>query len=826
MKAKLATLFFFIASATLLAQTGNIRGTVTSNAGPAAGCLVQAVPTDGGNYRGLAEAAADGSFVITKVPVGKYNLEFTMTGFQDYVEENIEVTAGGTVAVTVKLEAPLNIMEVMTVSTASRRPERIVEAPAAVSVITSDELASQTSHGQLPRMLENQPGVEITQSGVYDFNINARGFNSSLNRRILTLVDGRDPAVAFLGNQEWSALAVPLEEFASMELVRGPGSALYGANAFNGVLNIKTKRPSETPGGYVTGSFGELSSYRLDARYAGLFGAGWSYRVSAGTTSSDTWSQSRTAAELNNGIFEYGPLPNQGRPSTPEVRPLDEDPVKSTYFSVRVDKDFFWGHTLSLEAGTAKTKRGDAVTGIGRVQITESERPYFRINYGADHYNVMYWRSDRETPVGQLSLTSGGTLYEDSYNEHAEIQFNYSLFEDQVDIVFGGAYHHQNLDTTNKQALTIGGTTFAPGSVHTLMVGTKDEEQTAAFGQLTWHAGDHFDVVLAGRYDDSSLHDAQKSPKAAVVWKINENHSVRGTFNQAFQTPNFSEFFLRAGATPIPFNLIELGIENAIGVDLPLNWQQVPAMALGNPDLTVEQIETYELGYKGIVGSNLFLTLDYYHSNLTNFVTDLLPGVNPNIEPYIFDDSIPAAVQAILRSTMQGSFGALYNGLSVNTDPTNPFVPLGHPMLTVSYTNAGEVDVDGLDLAFNYYLTPQWTIEGNYSWFDFEVVDPGVEESIVPNAPETKWNLGFTYKAPNYSFGMKYKYTDGFPWAAGIFVGEVPSYGSLGLNGTYDFGDHLRMTLNVINATDDEHIEIYGGSINGRQATASVSYRF
>jgi len=822
MKACVATLFSLL-SLSLLAQTGSIRGAVSSSAGPAAGCLVQVIPADGGSFRELVEADAGGSFLLPRIPVGTYSVEFTMTGFETHVESNVTVAAGQTVSLIITLQAPLNIMEVMTVSTASRRPERIVEAPAAVSVITDRELASQTSHGQLPRMLENQPGVEITQSGIYDFNINARGFNSSLNRRILTLVDGRDPAVAFLGNQEWSALSVPMEEFASMELVRGPGSALYGANAFNGVLNIRTKNPADTPGGYITGSLGELNSYRLDARYAATFGSGWSFRVNAGTFSSDTWSKSRTSAELP---FEYGPLPNANRPNTPEVVALDEDAVESVYLSARLDKEFLWGHVLSVEAGSAKTERGDAVTGIGRVQITESNRPYYRVNYGGQHFNAMYWRSERETPVGQISLTSGGTLYEDSYNDHLELQFNYNLFEDRIKLVFGGALHNQKLDTTNKKPLTIGSTVYGPGEVHTLMDSSKKEDQQALFGQVTWHAGESFDIVLAGRWDDSSLHEAQKSPKAAVVYKINPNHSLRATYNQAFQTPNFSEFFLRAGATPVPFNLIEQGVENALGIELPLDWSRVPAMALGNPDLTVEQVETYELGYKGIIGNNLFMTLDYYESNLTNFVTDLLPGVNPNIQPYIFPDTIPAAIQQILYSTMRSQFGALYSGLSINTDEKNPFVPMDHPMITISYTNAGEVDVKGADLAFNYYLNPQWTLDGNYSWFDFKVVDAGVEGSIVPNAPESKYNLGVTYAADRYSLGVKYKFTEGFPWAAGIFVGDVPSYSSLSLNGTYDLGKSLRFTLNVINALDDEHFEIYGGSVNGRQASASASYRF
>src|SRR5947207_1955158 len=128
----------------------------------------------------------------------------------------------------------------LTVTGASKVPERAVEAPAAFTVVEPRVLQATGITGQAPLALREVPGVDISQSGMNDFNVNARGFNSSLTRRVLVLQDGRDLAIAFLGSQEWNALAVPTDEYSKMELVRGPGSALYGANAFFGVPNITT----------------------------------------------------------------------------------------------------------------------------------------------------------------------------------------------------------------------------------------------------------------------------------------------------------------------------------------------------------------------------------------------------------------------------------------------------------------------------------------------------------------------------------------------------------------------------------------------------------
>src|SRR5690606_11370136 len=216
----------------------------------------------------------------------------------------------------------------LTVSAASRDPERIVDAPAAVTLIEPQVLQSTAPTGQAPLALAQAPGVDLVQSGVNDFNINARGFNSSLNRRVLTLLDGRDLAIAFLGSQEWNTLPVAMDELRSMELVRGPGSALYGANAFAGVINMTTLSPRESPGGKISVSGGELESYKADGRWAGLFGEGrFGLRVNGGYSSNDTWTRSRTLVDRTALQQEYaeaveGSDITVGLMSSPEVRAL------------------------------------------------------------------------------------------------------------------------------------------------------------------------------------------------------------------------------------------------------------------------------------------------------------------------------------------------------------------------------------------------------------------------------------------------------------------------------------------------------------------------
>ncbi len=133
----------------------------------------------------------------------------------------------------IALEPGAALLSDVVVEALSRTPEPIVKAPAAVSKVDMAVASDLSITGQAPLALASLTGVDVVQSGTNDFNVNSRGFNTSTNRRVLVLQDGRDLSFALLGSQEWLGLSVPLEDMASIEMVRGPGSALYGANAFS-----------------------------------------------------------------------------------------------------------------------------------------------------------------------------------------------------------------------------------------------------------------------------------------------------------------------------------------------------------------------------------------------------------------------------------------------------------------------------------------------------------------------------------------------------------------------------------------------------------------
>jgi iron complex outermembrane receptor protein len=769
---------------------------------------------------GIAEITnPKGMFAVSDVPAGTYTLIFTLGG-NSVTNTGVEVTAGQTTAVEMKVDWDVAIAETVTVYSASRRVERIVEAPASVSVVNEDQIQRQASHGQAPKLLEFSPGAEVTQSGLYDYNFNTRGFNSSLNRRVATLIDGRNPAVPFLGAQEWAAISFPLDDLASVELIRGPSAALYGANASSGVLNMASRQPRYSQGGQLRVAGGELSTLNADLRWAHEIGAGWYFKLNAGVRDSGDFTVSRNeTVEYSEPCVALGQTDCLPVEAVPLAR---EDDNEISFYGLRFDKYLANGSYFTIEGGNADIAGPAFQTGIGRVQLLDVERPWARLNFNSDHWNVLLDYTKRDAPE-QLGLLSGENLALDTDRVHAEAQTNWDFAGDRLRLVAGGSYMEEDIDSRDPKT-----------GEQTLMFQPVSAESWALFAQLDWQAAEKFKVVLAGRFDSSDLHRDVFNPKAALVYSPTPDHSIRLTYNEAFQVANYSEFFLQA-LFPIP------GVENPLdlsavepictaeGVDCGFG-DPTESLALGNASLDIEEIETIELGYTGILNGRTFLTADYYVSDNASFITDLIPQIdaatgartNPNFGPYAPPDELSDAGSALLVGTLQAALGPqLYPLLSNNVDGTPIFA-------TVSYKNFGEVDAEGVDLGIKHYFANKIQVDFTYSWFDFEIKDTeaALTNQLLPNTPEHKLALGIGYNSDRWDLNLSGRWVDEFRWIVGPFQGNVESYTTVDLNGNYYIDKHWTVGFAAANVLDEEHWETFGGDINGRRALAHVVFNW
>lgn len=752
----LIAIILFTFNSSLYSQTGSIKGNVKEDGTGAALPYINVV-LKGTSYGDATDK--NGNFHIKGIDVGQYEISATGIGYKT-VSKNVTVESGKEITIDFILAVEsIDVGEVI-VYGASFRKERITEAPSAVTVVNAKDIERFGSHGQIAKLLEMEPGVDVAQSGLFDFNINTRGFNSSLNRRLLILLDGRDLGTAFLGATEWNGLATPLEELGRLELVRGPGSALYGANAFNGVINITSLRPAEKPGTRISLTGGESESFRGDIRYAAARQK-LSYRFNLGGYQGRSLSQSRLGERDSLGRLTKLHLEYDGlSPINNENFELNSGPISSIYASGRIDYDYGPGKFATVEGGITQVENEVIVTGIGRVQVQKANRPFFRMNYNNGRFNLLFWGNGRVNVLPEKSLATGLDLIQDAWIYHAESQYNFTALNNNLFVVMGVAQRFINIDT--KQ---------------TLMYEKRNDNTTGVFAQAEYKFSPSFKTVVAARWDRSSLHESMFSPKFAMVYNISEQHSVRATFNQAFQSPNYSELYLNVKAPPTSGPLYNSS-----------NFYQ------GNKNLKTEKITGYEFGYKGVLLNNsVFFTADFYYNKLKDFITDLGP---------------------IGRDTV-----------FFETHPKDP-VFKDRKYAIWSYSNAGIVEESGYELSVNYYPDEHFVFDANFSYFNFRVIEKDPNDYLIPNSPSYKINGGVTYLFhEGHDVSLKVKYVPTFPWAAGIFRdGVVLAYTMVNLAGTYRFNQNLSLKLNVTNLLNRKHYQILGGSFINRRALLTINY--
>ncbi|MGV3614512.1 MAG: TonB-dependent receptor plug domain-containing protein [Fimbriimonas sp.] len=198
------------------------------------------------------------------------------------------------------------------VTTASRKAESLFGVAAAISVVTAEDI-KRSGAVNIPEVLRLVPGVNVAQLDAQRYAVSVRGFNSQYASRLLVLIDGRSIYNSLYGGVYWEDNTISLSDIERVELIRGPGGSLWGANAVNGIINIITKNSRDTQGGLVDlEAASEVNAFTGSLRYGGKMGNG-TYRVTAsgirrlqtenaaGADAGDDWTGGRVAFRFDSG---------------------------------------------------------------------------------------------------------------------------------------------------------------------------------------------------------------------------------------------------------------------------------------------------------------------------------------------------------------------------------------------------------------------------------------------------------------------------------------------------------------------------------------------
>ncbi len=784
---------------------------------------------------GLSVATdATGRYVLSRVPAGQQLLQFRRIGFAAR-EVTVIVTAGTPATADAVLDPQPIDLGTVVVEGVSRAPERMIDAPAAVDVVRPATAEPLSITGQVPLALARVPGLDVTQSGMNDFNVNARGFNTMLTRKMLVLQDGRDLATALVIRQTWGALAEPLEDLGRIEVIRGPGSALYGANAYNGVINITTPPARDVVGTKLTLGGGELGTARADLRHAGVSLNGrLGVRVNLGYTRSDDWTRSRTAKDGSDWKEEYAPTA-----ATPPTSPGPErvalngqttdaatgralgtpDPLVTVYGSARVDYYAANRSIVTLEGGAAQEENPVFTIGSGRNQARRLVRPWARLAWDAGGSGVSAWYSGFSLPE-MVRLASGEPVYTSEAAFHLEGRTSQSFAREAGRLVVGASVQDNEVNSK--------------GTILGLAYDDRSDQYYGAFAQLEYRVG-LVRVIGAVRWDDANLYAPQLSPKAAFVFTPTKNHALRVSVNRAFLTPSLPTLFAASAAGTGVQNLsaieAQLRADPSVGPALAAvpngtlftNSAAVPESSLGNPVLAPQTVTSYEAGYKGQIGWRAFITLDAYAARIENFTTSMLPGVNPMYPRWTAPPEVPAADRATVESAVRNALAprgsAVQNGLTRLPDATTAVV--------LSFANVGTVDEWGVEFGSSISLSRVLTTSASYAWYNSAIRDNVAGNVLSPNTPRNKGVISLTYAGrQGIDVGVDARIVSGYHWTMGLWDGDIPASQMVNLSAGYRINPHLRVFANATNLFDEQHFEVYGGSVIGRRVLAALTSTF
>ncbi|HVF41258.1 MAG TPA: TonB-dependent receptor, partial [Gemmatimonadaceae bacterium] len=581
------------------AQGGTISGTVTgADSRPIADAQVVLVNT---SYRAISDAV--GAFTISGVPSGRYELRVQRIGEQPR-NVIVEVVSGSDTRADVQLtRAPLELGGV--VISASRRAEKITDAPATVTRIEATAIDNSAGGNGFAAALKGAKGLDFLQVGMTSVAVNARGFNSSFNNRMLLTEDGRISVLPESGLPLGAMSSIPKVDLASAEVLVGPGSALYGPDASNGVITLSTRDPRAFPGLTVELTGGNRSYRDIQGRY------GW-----AGGAFGAKISGEYQAADDFESYLNYGPVaPRTTR--TPEVG------TSWNTSTIRGNGSLIWYGApgrLEFNSGYAEID-GVGQTSAGRNQLD---------GYNAGHVQARFTNPRIYANAYRISTGSGDTY---AINAFSQNKLAFPTLTDDSIKSFSGFPGGGTLTAGEIQGnYELLGTRFiAGGQIRQDVVTSKriwlsdrltgqDVEigQRGVYAQTETPLGRMLRVVLAARYDDHDRYAEQFSPKGSILFTPVTDQTFRVTVNRAYKAPSIlqTDFYYP--------DFARLGAGLGIGV-------------LGNQGLTVrnaagvieqtydpikpERNTTVELGYKGILANKLFIDITGYQSKFKDFLT-------------------------------------------------------------------------------------------------------------------------------------------------------------------------------------------------------------
>jgi iron complex outermembrane receptor protein len=664
--------------------------------------------------------------------------------------------------------------EEVVVVTASRTETPLHEAPSAVSVVDSKaiETAPADDYGDL---LRNIPGINVVQFSALDVQFNTRQAGSNLAQGQQILVDNRSVLFDFNAIMVPSSIPLDFSDVERIEAVRGPGSAVWGAGATNGVVNIITKSPKDTLGTRIRLGAGELGTSYGSVSHSGAAGD-VSYRVSGSWYEQDD-PYDRPRGTIPGTGTPYPDFPNQG--------------VEQPKIDARVDWDLGDDSQLRFSTGWADFS-GIVHTPVGPATWDDGSSA---------------WYAKAEWIRGSLEVRAHATELEADARYFLIPLPNGSLFRSEFS---QEAYHLEAVDTRllgdGRHVLTYGGNVRTSSYDVGIAPNAEDRDEVGLFVQDDIRLGEKWRWLVGARVDDIDIIDTVVSPRTSLMFEPVPGHAFRLSYNRSFRAPTPLMVYVEI------LNLYELTLPDGMGGTVDLT---VPLPGIGNTELDEETLDSIELGWVGNFGDRATLTVSLYRDEIDD-VIQFIPvafydSSNPPpgwpLPPAVLDVPPPNGFAGLLPSTLQNR-------------------------------NIGEIENQGVEVSAEVRPARGWQVWANASWQDDPEID-GIEQVPLPDGtlvypvnlpPEWRANAGVKWSRGRYWVDVSGNYQDDAFWTDVLgaqFWGPSDSFHQFHVGaGVRLSGDTIELSVQAQNVTDEDAQQHVWGDIIGRKVTGQVAFRF
>ena len=504
-------------------QTASITGRVTdaSEGFGLTGANVILYAAEGAEQITGAATDTDGRYQITGIPPGDYTLAFSFLGYQE-IRRPVTLSAGEMLTADAALESvgfELNTFVV----TASRQEEKVLDAPASISVLDVREIETDVVPSSAA-VLRNTTGVDMAQTGIDRYEIVLRGFNNAFSGATYVLTDYRQGAIASLGVNAYQMMPITQIDLERVEVVRGPGSALYGAGVDAGVIHFISKDPFRHPGTTVSVAGGTRNMFQFSGRHAGVVSDRLGYKLVGNFTRAEDWH------------FD---------PSDPldslQIISFREDALPVDYNNHKVNLNGTLSYQLrpnvNLTAnGGFSSSKSIFLSGIGTLQSDGFGYSYGQLRVDAGSFFAQaYVNANNAGDSFVYRDLAVKEVIDNSVLFNTQAQYDFGLMEDRLRVIAGADYELTMPDTDE--------------SITGRNEDDDDIQEIGAYLQGTAAVHPKLDLTAALRADHNNVVDkVQISPRAALVFKPSTTHSLRATFNRAFSSPGTNSLFLDINA--------------------------------------------------------------------------------------------------------------------------------------------------------------------------------------------------------------------------------------------------------------------------------------